>query len=127
MICDRIKEILDDSKLKKVEFAKKLNIDQSYVTRLVSGEKSPSNRLIEDICEKFLVNEEWLRNGTGEMHLPEEDETAIYVSELLEDDENPLYNVIKMIMKTYISLGEKEKEVLKSFAKNLIHNLEDRD
>lgn len=66
-IGDRISLIIERNDLKKVQFAKKLNIDQSYVSRLIKGKGDPSDRLIEDICEKFNVNENWLRSGEGEM------------------------------------------------------------
>lgn len=51
--------------IKKVEFAKRLKIDQSYVTRLIKGDNKPSERLIDDICREFGVNEVWLRTGEG--------------------------------------------------------------
>lgn len=61
--------------IKKVDFAKKLKIDQSYVTRLIKGDNLPSERLIDDICRKFNVNKNWLLSGTdGEenMFVPED-------------------------------------------------------
>lgn len=66
-IGDRLNIILKETNCKKVEFASRLQIDQSYVTQLVKGRRNPSNRLISDICREFHVNGEWLRNGAGEM------------------------------------------------------------
>ncbi|MTK05666.1 MAG: helix-turn-helix transcriptional regulator [Hungatella sp.] len=51
--------------IKKVDFAKKLKIDQSYVTRLIKGDNLPSERLIDDICREFNVNKTWLLTGEG--------------------------------------------------------------
>lgn len=76
-IANRIQAIIDEKSLKKVAFARILNIDQSYVTRLISGANKPSERLIEDICEKLNVNEGWLRTGEGEMFLAFGREEAI--------------------------------------------------
>lgn len=66
-ISTRIERVITDLQLKKVEFASRLKIDQSYVTQLTTGRRNPSERLISDICREFSVNETWLRTGEGEM------------------------------------------------------------
>ena len=76
------------------------------------------------ICRIFSINEEWLKTGNGEMKSPDEDEEAAYVSDLLEDTDNDLYDLIKAIMKTYCESSESDKMILKSFAKNLKSNLD---
>lgn len=66
-INDRIALIVRSTKLTKTAFAEKVNLSQSHVSRLVSGETAPSDRTIADICRVFGVNETWLRTGEGEM------------------------------------------------------------
>ena len=63
----RISELITSLKIKKVQFAGRLKIDQSYVTQLTNERRKPSDRLIADICREFNVNETWLRTGEGEM------------------------------------------------------------
>ena len=63
----RIGMILEKNNCKKVVFAERLKIDQSYVSQLVSGKRSPSERLIESICREVNVNRTWLETGEGEM------------------------------------------------------------
>lgn len=63
----RIGMIIEKNNCKKVVFAERLKIDQSYVSQLVSGKRSPSERLIESICKEFNVNRTWLETGEGEM------------------------------------------------------------
>ena len=73
----RIGALIEALGMKKVRFAERINIDQSYVTQLTSGKRNPSDRTISDICREFNVREEWLRNGSGEMFLDfTEDEFA---------------------------------------------------
>lgn len=68
-IGERIELIIKKNGLKKVDFARKLGIDQSYVTKLLKGEKfKPSDALLKSICREFNVSEEWLRTGAGEMY-----------------------------------------------------------
>lgn len=61
----RIAEIIAESGMSKTEFARRVNVSQSHVSRMVSGETGVSDRTISDICRVFRVNEDWLRNGTG--------------------------------------------------------------
>ena len=65
-IQERIALLIDESGMTKTAFAQKLNITQPYVSKLLKN-GNPSDRLIEDICEKFEVNEDWLRNGIEPM------------------------------------------------------------
>ena len=66
-IGERIGELIESLGIKKVRFAERLKIDQSYVTQLTTGKRNPSDRTISDICREFNVREEWLRNGNGKM------------------------------------------------------------
>ena len=62
-----------DSKLTKTAFAEKINVSQSFISRLVSGEKVPSDRTIADICREFNISELWLRTGEGEPHIQKDE------------------------------------------------------
>lgn len=66
-IHDRINILLRDLKIKKSEFAKRLNLSQAFISQLCSGAAKPSDRTIIDICEKYSINEAWLRSGEGDM------------------------------------------------------------
>ena len=68
-LSDRILILLNVEQISRTEFAKMLNVTQAYVSKMINKGAIPSDRLIEDICEKFNVREEWLRYGTGEMHV----------------------------------------------------------
>lgn len=62
----RINEIIKHFKLTKTEFARRLGISQPFVSRICSGEATPSDRTISDICREFGCDEVWLRTGEGE-------------------------------------------------------------
>lgn len=63
-INSRIQRVIAESGLTKTAFAAKLNVSQQHVSRL-SSYGAPSERTIVDICDKFGVNETWLRTGEG--------------------------------------------------------------
>lgn len=125
-INERIANLLNTLQITKTAFAEKLKVSQQYISKLTKT-GLPSDLLIDDICEKYNVNEEWLRYGTGEMFriIPKEDETAAIISNLLEED-NAFYDVIKSIMKTFDQLDPAAQDTLISFSEQLLHNLKSK-
>lgn len=125
-INERIAILLNTLQITKTAFAEKLKVSQQYISKLTKT-GLPSDLLIDDICEKYNVNEEWLRYGTGEMFrvIPKEDETAAIVSSLLEED-NAFHDVIKGIMKTFEQLDPASQDTLISFSEQLLHNLKSK-
>lgn len=123
---ERLKELRKALNLTQQEFANRLKIKRGAVGNYEVGRNKPIDTVLLSICREFNVNETWLRTGEGEMFvpLPEEDEVAAYVSDLLEDNgDNPLYDVIKGIMRTYQELSPKSQEVLRDASEKLLENL----
>lgn len=122
---ERIKALRKELKLTQQEFADKLKISRGNIGAYEVGKNAPSDAVIALICKTFNVNEEWLRTGVGDMflELPEEDEEAAYVSELLEDSDNELYKLIKEIMHTYHDLTPKSQEAIRDFSAKLRENI----
>ena len=116
---NRFKELRKAIGFTQEELAEKIGLSRSYINLIEMGKKIPAERTIKDISRTFNINEKWLFEGEGEMFLPELDEEAVFVSQLLSDDDNPLYDLIKDVMKAYCELGPKEQEVLRMFALKL--------
>ena len=122
MHCDKSQE----------EFGKVLGLTKSGISDIERGKRNVTEQhliMLSNWKEK-RVNINWLRTGDGDMflELPEEDEIAVYVSELLEDDgNNQLYIIIKEIMHTYSELTTKSQEVLRDFSKKLISNIKEKE
>lgn len=64
---ERIENLIKQLGITKTKFAEKLSVSQPYISKIIISGYVPSDRLIEDICEKFNANEKWLRTGEGEM------------------------------------------------------------
>lgn len=127
---ERIKELRSSLKLSQEIFASRIKITRSSVSKLEKGENNPSEQTIALICKQFNVNEEWLKNGTGDMfkEIPEEDETAILLSDLLEDNgETPLYETIKGIIRTYQQLDPKSQSILNEIINKCHENIQKKE
>lgn len=70
---NRIKQIRNSNPNWKSQdlFASFLGIPKANLSSYETGRRTPTDAVIQLICEKCSVNEEWLRNGTGEMFQPE--------------------------------------------------------
>ena len=103
---ERLQMMLDELGMKKSEFARKLNLSQSFVSEICSGKNNPSDRTISDICREFGISEVWLRTGEGPMKLPqsEDEEFQRAVADIQLHDER-----MKEALKFYWRLSPEKK------------------
>lgn len=60
----RVALIIEKLGMTKTAIAKRLKVSQQYISKLTTT-GTPSERLIDDICREFNINEDWLRTGAG--------------------------------------------------------------
>ncbi len=70
---ERIKELRKRLNLTQQEFADRLSIKRGAVANYEVGRNTPSDSVIALICREFNVSERWLREGEGEMFIPQDD------------------------------------------------------
>ncbi len=114
-ISDRIYELIQALNIKKVRFAERLGVDQSYITKLTAGRGNPSDRLISSICREFNVNENWLRNGEGEMFNTTPETLIDKLAKEYQLDE-----LGRDIMMGYLQLSENERIAVNQLMQNII-------
>lgn len=69
-IATRIIKLCDVLNISKSDFARRINVTPSYISKLgKSTESVPSERTIDDICRVFGVSKLWLKTGEGEMYV----------------------------------------------------------
>lgn len=119
-INDRVDQVITALGLTKTAFAARLNISQPTVSQICSGRCGVSDRTVSDICEKFGINEIWLRTGVGEMKLPlsqNEQLAKIFAAVQVSDDERA------RLVKAFASLPPEAYPQIyqwfKAFAENL--------
>lgn len=62
----RITDVRKALHLTQEEFAKSLDLSRNFIWMIEKGERIPSERTLNDICEKFNVDPVWLRTGVGD-------------------------------------------------------------
>ena len=106
-------------------FGSRIGIKKNSLSQIENGHNNLTEQNVLLICKEFNVNEEWLRNGTGEMfkkRLPT-DSVGDYVEELLTED-NAFFDLIKEMMRTYHELDEPSRQAMLNYFRLLKENLE---
>lgn len=87
---ERLKQLRKYKKMTQEEFAKKIGIKRNTLANYEIGRNEPIDAVIFSICREFNVNEEWLRNGEGEMFvkMSDDEQLANFMGKLFskEDD-----------------------------------------
>ena len=113
-IVERAIKIRTDAGLTQAEFGTKLNLGKSIISLMESGKRNYTERVLNDICEKFNVNPEWLRNGVGEPY----NEVVPTVFKLLKAEYN-LDELDIQIIEKYLELSPIESQVFKDYIKKI--------
>ena len=84
----RLRELRKSLKLTQQEFGSKIGLSNASIGNIENGIINLTDRNVSLICSTYNVNEDWLRNGNGEMFNPmtEDEEFAYLVGALLAED-----------------------------------------
>jgi transcriptional regulator with XRE-family HTH domain len=87
---DRFKQVRKELKLTQVELANQLGVQQATITAYETGNRDITDRTVKALCEKYKVNETWLRTGEGEMFQPRPrtEVIAAFMTDLLLEEED---------------------------------------
>lgn len=99
-------------------FAEKLGLTKNYISLIENGNRNLSEQSVKVLCREFNVNEEWLRNGTGEMFLPTDRNADIarLTKQLLDEESDSFKNRLISILS---NLSVEEWQYLEKRAKEL--------
>lgn len=114
---NRIKQIRNSNPNWKSQdlFASFLGIPKANLSSYETGRRTPTDAVIQLICEKCSVNEEWLRNGTGEMFQPEnknDEISKLFGNVLKSSDDDFKYRLINALAKLDDSGWDNLEELL---------------
>ena len=70
---ERIKQLRKHLSLNQTEFGARIGVKQTTIAGYERGASTPLDAVVSAICREFNVSERWLREGEGEMFLPQDD------------------------------------------------------
>ena len=115
---ERIKKLRRTLDLTQQEFADKIGIKRNSLANYETGRNTPIDAIVVSICREFNVNEEWLRNGIGEMFLPTDRNADIArLTKQLLDEESDSFKI--RLISILSNLSVEEWQYLEKRAKEL--------
>lgn len=118
---ERIRVLRKSLGLGQGEFGERLSMSQNHVSQLETGARQVSDKIIRSVCYEYKVNEAWLRTGSGEVFTEDEGPLNALV------DEYKLDATDKSIMRLYMKLDKKERDIFKSFILHLAETIMDSE
>lgn len=116
---ERLKEIRIMNGLSQEEFGKCIGIEsRGHISSLEKGNKNITDRIINDVCREFGINEQWFRTGEGCPTIAEshEDRYARNLAKLQRTDDETIMNWVNAIAES-----DPDKLVeIEQFFKNLL-------
>lgn len=125
---ERVKEIRKTLGLTLEKFGEPLGVTKVAISNIEKGNRNVTEQMLKAICREYSVNEDWLKNGIGEMFRKPSDEVGYYVEDLLEYEGqgNPFYDIIIEMMKTYQELDESSKSVIKNYFSSVRKSIDEK-
>ena len=118
-INERFREVREYLNLSQTDFATKANRTRSEISNIEYNKTSPKEEVIKAVCAAHRINRKFLEHGEEPKILPELDEDADFISDLLNEVDNPLIDLIKSVMTVYKDLTPEDQQKAVAFAKNL--------
>jgi transcriptional regulator with XRE-family HTH domain len=89
--------------LTQTDFAEKIGLKHSVISQWEVGITPINEKNIKLICHIFNVNENWLRDGVGEIFDKEDNQTVKEIMELLDKMGKPELDVVLNYVRWYCS------------------------
>lgn len=120
MMNERLRKLRKTLDLTQQEFADRLGLKRNTVGQYEIGRNSPIDAVIISICREFNVNEEWLRDGVGEMFAPKipNELDALVLS-------YGLSNSDRVLIDKYLSLKPKSRDTIIQFITDVASALDE--
>lgn len=115
---DRLKKLRLELGLSGEKFGENLGLTKMAISKMENGRTNITEQTIKLICSTYNVNEDWLRNGSGEMFVESSDSLIEKIV-----SEFPLDKLSQTILRTYIELEPKEREVFNHVMKIIANNI----
>lgn len=127
-ICSRIKILRSEIQMTQKDFGEKIEVAQGYLTNIETAKRPATEKIIKLILLQTWngkkVNEDWLRDGDGEMfeQLTDKEKLMKYTGMLLRGEDSVVVSAIQALIITYEQLDDSSKATLEKIAMQYIEN-----
>lgn len=115
----KLRRILD---LTQEKFAERIGIKRNTVATYESGRNEPVNSVVALICREFHVNEEWLRNGTGEMFAQDSEDEMQALTE-----KYSLSAADRILIEKFVSLKADTRNAILEFMADVVASIQESE
>lgn len=117
---ERIRKLRRELDLTQEKFAERIGIKRNTIATYESGRNEPVDSVVALICREFHVNEEWLRNGTGEMFAQDSEDELQALTE-----KYSLSPADRVLIEKYISLKADTRNAILEFMKDVVASMQE--
>ena len=123
---ERLKKLRKTLDMTQQEFADRIGTKRNTIAKYETDTNVPSAAVISLICKEFNVNEEWLREGKGEMFIKmtRDEEIATFIGKALHSEEDSFK---KRLVSALSALNESDWETLEKLALSLVDKEKEQD
>lgn len=122
-IKDNLIHLREELRISQEELGAKIGLSRFSISNYESGKRNITDRVIQDICREFNVNENWLRYNTGDMFdtVSDYEEMMAHIGRICSDDDE--YK--KMILKAAVNVIDNDVcwEVIKNELDKIINSI----
>ena len=117
-IGERVKFLRKGLGLNQTQFAEKIGLKQAAIGLYENNQRSVTDRIILLICEKYSVNEEWLRNGTEPIF---KESNSTIISQLADEYDLDVYE--KAMISSFLKLKPEQRQFVRNWIKNAMDEI----
>lgn len=119
---ERVKELRQALGLSGEKFGQSIGLNRAAVSKIETGTVGVSESNIKLICLIYNVNEDWLRNGAGNMF---NETKAGFLADI--QKQFSLSDLQVNIIRAYLELNEKDRESIDKFITSCHKNTNDSE
>lgn len=117
---ERIKKLRKALDLTQEKFANRIGVKRNTIATYESGRNDPVDSVVSLICREFHVSESWLRDGIGEMFVPDPGTELDALAEKFD-----MSNAEKIFLEKYFKLKREERDGMFSFMVDVVSAIQD--
>lgn len=117
---ERIRIVRESKNLTLEQFSNKIGVSRPAMSNIETGRRRVTDQMRRSICREFNVNEEWLRDGVGQM-----ERKAFDLRELLE--RNHATELEITLVQAYFELDTATRETVMDALKQMFASMRGED